>query len=47
VSSDPQVIPDFNDAWKTALAKAKKLIAGFSIEEKVRVFATVPGSAYG
>ena len=36
MSSDPQVIPDFNNAWKQAISKAKKLISGFSTEEKVR-----------
>ncbi|EJD05236.1 glycoside hydrolase [Fomitiporia mediterranea MF3/22] len=35
VSSDPQVIPDFNPAWSAAWSKARDLISGLSIEEKV------------
>lgn len=36
LADGPQLIPDFNPAWATALARARALIAGFSTEEKVR-----------
>lgn len=36
VSSGPQVIPNFNDAWGAAIARARVLISGLSLEEKVR-----------
>lgn len=35
VTSDPQIIPDFNPAWAAAYSKAKAKVAGLSIEEKV------------
>ena len=35
VSSGPQVVPDFNPAWTAAWARARNLISGLSVEEKV------------
>ncbi|THH07709.1 hypothetical protein EW145_g3196 [Phellinidium pouzarii] len=37
VTSDPQLIPDFNPAWTTAWTKAKALISGLDIEQKVNI----------
>ncbi|KAI5120132.1 hypothetical protein M0805_001900 [Coniferiporia weirii] len=37
VTSDPQIIPDFNVAWSTAWSKAKALIKDFSLDEKVNI----------
>ncbi|KIJ61468.1 glycoside hydrolase family 3 protein [Hydnomerulius pinastri MD-312] len=37
VSNDPQVIPDFAPAWAAAYDKAKKLIADYTIEDKVNI----------
>ncbi|KAL5520254.1 hypothetical protein ACEPAG_9467 [Sanghuangporus baumii] len=35
VSSESQLIPDFNPAWTAAWARARDLISGLSVEEKV------------
>ncbi|KAF9468335.1 glycoside hydrolase family 3 protein [Collybia nuda] len=34
---DSRIVPDFAPAWAAAYAKAKKKVAGFSLEEKVSV----------
>jgi len=34
-TSNVQSLPDFNQAWASALAKAKVLVSGFSIDQKV------------
>lgn len=39
-----RLIPDFAPAWKSAHARAKKLISGWSLEQKV---ATTTGTGYG
>ena len=36
VSSDPQIVPDFNPAWDAAWEKARALIADFAVEDKVK-----------
>ncbi|OJT07008.1 hypothetical protein TRAPUB_2138 [Trametes pubescens] len=39
-----RLIPDFGPAWKAAHARAKRLISGWSLEQKV---ATTTGTGYG
>ncbi|THH13312.1 hypothetical protein EW146_g6883 [Bondarzewia mesenterica] len=37
IHDSPSVVPDFSSAWEDAYAKAKKLIANFTLPEKVTV----------
>ncbi|KAH7912075.1 family 3 glycoside hydrolase [Hygrophoropsis aurantiaca] len=47
VSADPQIVPDFGPAWAVAHAKARALIANFTVWDKVNLTTGIDGLCVG